>query len=167
MKKKAKYIFGGMFSILLVFLMAFYLSPRKEQHEQKIESEAPNIDYWKIFSGISLQRKFIDEADAYYRIPIFTSDLLALAGKEVTLNGYYLPYSKLDSVIIISRFPNAGCFFCGQAGIESVAMVELGRKSDNLYRMDQLIAVTGKLKLNANNINKLAFVITDASVKEL
>lgn len=152
--------------MLLILAIAFYLSPQGNHLEQEVISESTSVDYWTMFAGISLERKFVEEADAYYRIPIFTSELLAHTGKEVTLSGYYLPYSKLDSVIIISRFPNSSCFFCGQAGIESVAMVEMG-KSNPRYRTDQRLHVQGKLMLNSTNINKLAFVITEALVEEL
>ncbi|MEM1406335.1 MAG: hypothetical protein AAGG59_06135 [Bacteroidota bacterium] len=167
MKNKAQYTIWGISTLLLIVAMSCYVYQRKKQTEQGVISKSQPVDYWQMFAGISLERKFIEDADVYYRIPIFTSDLLALAGKEVTLNGYYLPYSRLDSVIIISRFPNASCFFCGRAGIESVAMVELGRESKNSYRTDQRLTVKGKLTLNSTNIKKLAFVVVDARVEEL
>ena len=147
--------------------MAFYFFQQREEPEREVISVPPPVDYWKMFAGISLKRKFVAEADAYYRIPIFTSELLAHTGKEVTLSGYYLPYSRLDSVIIISRFPNASCFFCGQAGIESVAMVELRMGNKQSYRTDQRLTVKGKLMLNSSNMKKLAFVVADATVEEL
>jgi len=72
-----------------------------------------------------MERKYLEEAGAHYRIPVFADKLMDLSGKEVTLSGFFLLYSRLDSVIIISRYPNASCFYCGMAGIESVAMIEL------------------------------------------
>ena len=166
MKKKAQYIIWGTAIVLLIVAMTFYFFQQWEKSEREIISKSPPVDYWRMFAGISLERKFIEEADAYYRIPIFTSELLAHTGKEVTLSGYYLPYSKVDSVISISRFPNASCFFCGKAGIESVAMVELERINRKSYHTDQRLTVSGKLLLNSTNFKKLAFVIADASVEE-
>ena len=167
MKKKAQYIIWRTATVLLIVAMTFYFFQQREKPEREVISKSLPVDYWKIFAGISLERKFIEEADAYYRIPIFTSEILAHKGKEVTITGYYLPYSRLDSVIIISRFPNASCFFCGQAGIESVAMVELGRRNEKTYRTDQRLTVRGKLLLNSTNVKKLAFVVADATVEEL
>ena len=167
LKNKAQYILWGIFAILIIVAVTFYFSQQRRKPELEIVSKPPPVDYWKMFAGISLERQFIEEADAYYRIPIFTSELLAHTGKEVTLSGYYLPYSRLDSVLIISRFPNASCFFCGKAGIESVAMVELGRVNGKSYRTDQRLMVRGKLMLNSTNIKKLAFVVADATVEEL
>lgn len=166
MKRKAQYIVWGALAVILIAAMAFYFFQQREVPESETVSKPPPVDYWNMFAGISLERKFIEEVDAYYRIPIFTSELLAHRGKEVKLSGYYLPFSKVDSVIIISRFPNANCFFCGQAGIESVAMVELERMDRKPYRTDQRLTVKGKLMLNSTNLKKLAFVIKDASVEE-
>ncbi|MEM9339545.1 MAG: hypothetical protein AAGA66_12500 [Bacteroidota bacterium] len=127
----------------------------------------PSVDYWQMFAGISLERTYIEEARAHYRTPVFTQELIAYTGKEVTLTGYYLPYSKIDSIIIVSRFPNSSCFFCGQAGVESVAMVVLEKTGRNLFQTDQLLSVRGKLALNSTDINKLAFILEDAEVESL
>jgi len=118
-----------------------------------------------MFADISLERKYIEEAGAHYRIPVFSPSLLAQSGKEVVLTGYYLPFSKIDSVIILSRFPNASCFFCGQAGIESVAMVEIGEPGS--YKVDQRLSVRGKLVLNTEDVNRLAFILADATVEQV
>ncbi len=167
LQKKAQYITWGTSAVVLIAAMTFYFFHQSEEPKGEIVSEPQPVDYWEMFSGISLERKFIEEADVYYRIPIFTPILLDHMGKEVTLSGYYLPYSRLDSVIIISRFPNASCFFCGRAGIESVAMVELDGINRKSYHTDQRLTVRGKLVLNSTNIKKLAFVVADATVEEL
>lgn len=167
MQKKAQYIVWGTSAVVLIAAVISYFFQQREESKQEAVSKAPPVNYWEMFAGISLERRFIEEADAYYRIPVFTPILLDHTGKEVTLSGYYLPYSELDSVIIISRFPNASCFFCGRAGIESVAMVELDRVSRTSFYMDQRLTVTGKLVLNSTNIKKLAFVVADATVEEL
>ncbi|MCG8386233.1 MAG: hypothetical protein MJA30_11870 [Cytophagales bacterium] len=167
MQRKAQYITWGTSAVVLIAAITFYFFQGRENSNREKVPEPPPVNYWEMFAGISLERKFVEEADAYYRIPVFTPILLDHTGKEVTLSGYYLPYSELDSVIIISRFPNASCFFCGRAGIESVAMVELDRINRTSYYMDQRLTVRGKLVLNSTDIKKLAFVITDAFVEEL
>lgn len=165
MKRYVQYAVWIFVLISLIAIGQIIFNQQNELFKPETIIEPTPVNYWEIFEGISLKRTFIEEADAYYRIPVFTDELLALSGQEVTLSGYYLPYSRLDSMIIISRFPNVSCFFCGQAGIESVAMVELGNKNPH-YRTDQKLIVKGKLMLNSTNINKLAFVITDALLEE-
>lgn len=141
-----------------------FLSERQQLITNVVFSKE-SVDYWQMFAAISKEKKYFEELDAYYRIPAFTPELMALSGKELTLTGYYLPYSKMDSVIIISRYPNASCFFCGQAGVESVAMVELHKRKPKSLRTDQLLRVKGKLFLNSSNVNKLAFVLEEAMIE--
>jgi len=153
-------------SIIIVASLIFVFYQDEEFQKLEAGLETPSEDYWSMFAQISKERKYFEEAGAHYRIPVFTKELLDLVGEEVMLSGYYLPYSKLDSVIIISRYPNSSCFFCGEAGIESVAMVELATLGPT-YRMDQTLIVKGKLNLNDTDINKLAFVIENAQVEEM
>lgn len=167
LKKKNLNIIRTILLVVLISTTAFYYFQPKEEFKEEFISNTPTEDYWEMFAGISIERKFIEDADAYYRIPVFTPLLLNHVGKEVTLNGYYLPYSRIDSVIIISRFPNASCFFCGQAGIESVAMVELEKANRKPFQTDQRLSVKGKLVLNSSDIKKLAFVISKATIEEL
>ena len=166
MKRKALNITWGIPILLLATAVTFYYFQLGEEIKREV-AQSPPVDYWEMFAGISLERKYVEKVNAYYRIPVFTSELLALNGEEVSLSGYYLPFSKADSAIIISRYPYASCFFCGKAGVESVVMVELGYKNRKAYRTDQRLSVSGKLMLNSTDFKKLAFVIENASVMEV
>ncbi len=152
-------------SVVAVAVSVFFFFEEEPGRMQGSFTGDDSGDYWQMFAGISTERKYIEEAEAYYRLPVFGQELLDQAGQEITLIGYYLPYSRLDSVIIISRYPNASCFFCGKAGVESVAMVEM--RNVKSYRTDQLLSVKGTLELNATDLKKLAFIVADASVEEL
>ena len=152
--------------VVLISATVYFFSLQKQRQQQELTFEDQAGNNWEMFSGITRERRYIEEANAYYRFPIFSQELKAKAGKEITISGYYLPYSKVDSVIIISRFPIASCFFCGKAGLESVAMVELEKAAKSSYRTDQILTVTGKLTLNSSDIKKLAFVIANASVRK-
>ena len=149
--------------VAATFIFVFYQD--KEFLSQDLGSGSTE-DYWLMFDKITEERKYIEEAGAHYSIPVFTPELLDLDGEEIVISGYFLPYSKIDSVIIISRYPNASCFFCGLAGIESVAMVEM-RGVSRPFRTDQILRVKGKLQLNSTNVQKLAFVIENALVEEI
>ncbi len=164
MKASIKYII--LTALIFAFVeVAFLGGARLVPTDDTIE--LPSVDYWEIFAGISKERKYFEEVDTYYRVPVFTDELREKEGETIVLSGFFLPYSTEDSLIIISRYPNASCFFCGQAGVESVAMVELEVPNQNAYIMDQMLLVKGKLELNSTDINRLAFVIKEASVVEL
>ncbi len=152
--------------VLVIVTMTSYSILEKKPIADFTFGSKTSSEYWLMFAEITKERKYFEEAGSYYRIPVFTPELHDLSGEEVILQGYYLPYSKIDTMIIISRYPNASCFFCGRAGIESVAMVEVERNGPR-YRTDQRLAVKGKLKLNSTDLEQLAFIVTDAMVEEL
>ncbi|MCG8308515.1 MAG: hypothetical protein MI975_14070 [Cytophagales bacterium] len=110
---KVQNIVLGTSVVILVVAITFCFLFQKQERKREIIPENLAVNYWNMFAGITQERRFIEEADA--RVPIFTSVLQAHSGQEVTLTGNYLPYSKLDSAIIISRFPIANCFSLRQS----------------------------------------------------
>lgn len=65
---------------------------------------------------------------------------------------------------MISRYPFAACFFCGGAGPESVAEVKFAKKKPEL-EIDDLITITGRLKLNDKDMSRMTFIIEEAKLK--
>ena len=85
-------------------------------------------------------------------MPSFPEDLKALAGKDISLEGYFLPIDvEGDQYIILSKFPYSQCFFCGGAGPESIAEVYFKGKREK-FTADQYIRIRGKLKLNEGGV---------------
>lgn len=162
----AKNILRKVSAVLTTAFLAFIFLYDNDILKGEVIHDPISDQYWEMFSGISLKRTYVEEAEAHYRLPVFTPELQALKGEEVSLAGFFLPYSKVDSIIIISRFPIASCFYCGQAGVESVAMVEMVDSPAKPYKTDQRLVVKGKLALNNSDVNKLAFVLTGATVEE-
>lgn len=154
-------------AVVSIAAMVYFFVLEKDNLSWHSTADDSSLGYWKMFAEISKERKYMETAGSHYSLPVFTSELLDLEGKQIDLSGYYLPYSKLDSVIILSRYPNSSCFYCGRAGIESVAMVELVGKAPESFRTDQRLAVTGKLVLNNSDVNKLAFIVRDAKVRKI
>jgi hypothetical protein len=54
------------------------------------------------------------------------------------------------------------CFFCGGGGPESIAEVMFKNNAAPKFQVDDLITVKGKLKLNANDIDHVNFILTEA-----
>jgi len=153
-------------ALLVGITETFFVFKRQDELPESELIAMPDVDYWQTFAKIKKERRYIEEAGAHYRIPVFTPEVLDLSGQEIVLSGFFLPYSKIDTMIIVSRYPNASCFYCGLAGIESVAMVEVPN-SKHGFLMDQRVLVKGRLSLNNTDVDKLAFVIEDAVVEEL
>jgi hypothetical protein len=121
-------------------------------------------DSWVLFAKTKFEAKYNQKAAEYFLSPVFTQELKDLVGKEISLEGYYLPIDvEGDAYIILSKFPYSQCFFCGGAGPESIAEVAFKAKQGK-FEMDQYLRVKGKLKLNEANIDHGNFILEDAVI---
>lgn len=119
-------------------------------------------DTWNLFAKTRFEPKFNEKLGEYLFYPTFSEDIKKLQGKEVTLEGFYVPFAPDgDDYIIISKYPMSQCFFCGGGGPESVAEVNF-MKDPGRFQVDDLITVRGKLKLNVDNLDHINFILTDA-----
>lgn len=117
---------------------------------------------WDLFAKTKFESKYVEKLGEYLFYPNFTADIKTLEGKEVTIQGYYVPFAPEDETyIVISKYPMSQCFFCGGGGPESVAEVNFA-KEPTRFQQDDLITVKGKLKLNADNWEHMNFILTDA-----
>jgi hypothetical protein len=119
-------------------------------------------DAWNEFAKTKFEPKYYEKLGEYLFYPSFPADLKAMEGKEITVQGFYVPFAPEDGdYIIISKYPMSQCFFCGGGGPESIAEVNFA-KGPAKFQVDDLITVKGKLKLNADNMDHVNFILTDA-----
>ncbi len=122
------------------------------------------VSGWEIFADTEFKWKYAEEFGTEVQAPIFSPEVIALEGSEVTLTGYYLPLELEGERIIISKLPYASCFFCGGGvGQESVAEVVLS-PIHRQFRMDELLTVKGRLKLNDDSYEHLVFILEEATI---
>ncbi|HLT74523.1 MAG TPA: hypothetical protein VKZ68_05540 [Ohtaekwangia sp.] len=125
---------------------------------------AQKTDTWTIFAKTKFDPKYYEKLGEYLFYPTFPDELKALNGKEITLQGFYVPFAPEDGAyIILSKYPMSQCFFCGGGGPESVAEVNFA-KSPPKFQVDDLVTVKGKLKLNADDVDHVNFILLDAVV---
>lgn len=125
-------------------------------------SAQTKTDTWALFAKTKFDPKYYEKIQEYLFYPTFSPDLKALEGKEITIEGYYVPFSPEDAkYIIISKFPMSQCFFCGGAGPESIAEVNFA-KQQSKFQVDDLLLVKGKLKLNTDDMDHVNFILTEA-----
>ena len=120
---------------------------------------------WKDLENIKYTEKFFPNYDSYFLYPEFSPSIKDLEGKTITIKGYFLNIDPKEGIYILSKNPMASCFFCGQAGPESVMEVQLVKKYEGL-RMDQVITFKGKLRLNVDDIYQLNYILEDAEIVE-
>lgn len=123
---------------------------------------AQKTDTWNDFAKTKFEPKYHEKLGEYLFYPNFSADLKAMEGKEITIQGFYVPFAPEDGdYIIISKYPMSQCFFCGGGGPESIAEVNFA-KSPGKFQVDDLITVKGKLKLNADNVDHVNFILDQA-----
>lgn len=120
------------------------------------------INTWDFFAKTKFESKYNEKLKEYLVYPNFPADLKAMVGKEMTIEGYYVPFAADGGTyIVISKFPMSQCFFCGGGGPESVAEVNFAKQTSK-FQVDDLIMVKGKLKLNAEDLDHVNFILEDA-----
>jgi len=125
------------------------------------------VEGWSAFAKTKFETKYNQTAAEYFLMPNFPDDLKALIGKEVSLEGYYMPIDvDGNTYIILSKFPYSQCFFCGGAGPETIAEVTFKVKPSFKFEADQFIRVKGKVKLNETDLEHGNFLVVDAVLVE-
>ncbi len=120
------------------------------------------VDMWNEFAKTKFEPKFYEKLGEYLFYPNFSPEIKAMVGKEITVQGYYVPFAPEDgNYIIVSKYPMSQCFFCGGGGPESIAEVNFS-KDPGKFQVDDLITVKGKLKLNADDIDHVNFILVEA-----
>lgn len=128
------------------------------------EEEAPKQEsLWKTLAKITYKKEYDEFLGFKIDKPVFSEDIQKLEGTEVTVKGFIIPVEgyKSHTEFIFSAFPYNMCFFCGGAGPESV--MEVMSKDAVKYTAESII-LKGKLELNADDVNRLMYFLTDAEI---
>ena len=124
-----------------------------------------NIITWELLKNVEFDEIWSEEFQAYYMVPKFSESVKEMDGKEVQIRGFIIPVDIVQDYYVLSANPYSSCFFCGQAGPESVMEIQMIKKHEGL-RMDQVITYKGTLKLNVDDIYQLNYILEDAEIIE-
>lgn len=116
---------------------------------------------WKTLAKITYRKEYDELMGFKIDKPVFSDAIKNMEGKTITVKGYIIPVEgyKSHKEFIFSAFPYSMCFFCGGAGPETV--MEVSAKDAIKYTTEQ-ITLTGTLRLNSDDINRLMFKIDHA-----
>jgi hypothetical protein len=118
---------------------------------------------WNDLARITYTEKFFPSYDAYFLYPEFATDIKSLEGKKVSLVGYFLNIDPSGKLFILSKNPMASCFFCGMGGPETAVELQFDSKPD--FKTDDVLHVTGTLKLNADDVQHFNYILTDCEAQ--
>ncbi len=116
---------------------------------------------WKTLSKVDYKTRFDELTQFEEEYPIFSEEVKALDGTEITVVGWMIPLDELrgENYFVLSSLPFANCFFCGGAGPETVMEIFSKKQIDFT---EKKIKVTGKLKINADDPLRLMYILSEA-----
>lgn len=117
---------------------------------------------WQALSDVEFTDVYLEELDAYYWMPAFGPQVMAAEGKEFFITGYMIPVDVDEDFYVLSRYPFANCFFCGGAGPESVIDLRFPDKSERAYQTDDRLSFRGTLRLNADDVYQMNYILEGA-----
>jgi len=118
---------------------------------------------WSLFEKATFRDIYLEEYGAYASLLNEDPEIKALDNTLITIRGYHIPVME-DELVILSKFPNANCFFCGGAGLESILEVRLIEKPDQRFEMDEKLTFRGTLKINTTDHNLVSFILDEAEL---
>lgn len=115
---------------------------------------------WEILALTTYQNDFEVEGKL---VPNFPPILQSqYDGEEVVISGYLVPIDVATNKYALSKNPFSSCFFCGNAGPETVIELKF-LKDPGRFATDEYLMIKGVLQLNHNG-DGLFFTIKNAAI---
>lgn len=126
-----------------------------------LRAQGTSAENWKTLSKVEYEKSTDEYGEIY--VPKFGPEIKKLENKVIELSGYIIPFEGMFAPehLIISSVPVASCFFCGGAGPESVAEIYL---EEPVKYTAKKVTITGKLQLNATDVDQLMYILKDAKM---
>ena len=127
---------------------------------------AQSLVSWNTFAQVKFHKQYSETFgfEVNVKPPEFSKTLLALDGKEIRVKGYVIPVDIELGMYMVSANPFANCFFCGNAGPETVVELIPGSKLPR-FGTDQVVTFKGLLQINTEGeMNAVPYQMFQAKV---
>lgn len=119
---------------------------------------------WQELAEVNWEEKYDTLSGITITEGTFSPHLASLDSTEVYISGYVIPLDALGFSFALSQTSFASCFFCGQAGPETVMSLRIKPKSIEPHRQKNTkIKFKGLLRLHTHNQNGLHYELLDAT----
>lgn len=128
-----------------------------------LDKEIETAVSWNTLKNVRYEEK----ADPTYKVvykPIYGKPVRELEDKTIQIKGFIIPITK--NTYALSKNPFAACFFCGQAGPETVMGIQFKKLKDKL-KTDMFVTLKGKFILNYDNPDDWMYHIIEAEIIEI
>ncbi len=118
---------------------------------------------WDDLSKVTFVDKYFPDYEQYFLHPKFSSSVKALDGKKIAVTGYFLNIDPRGNIYVLSKGPLSSCFFCGVGGPETAIELRFTNKPN--FKTDQIVTITGILKLNSEDVEHFNYILTKSEGK--
>ena len=117
---------------------------------------------WVTLADVKFEKEYSEELMLEYDVATFGDLIKQFNGKEVQISGYVIALDALGVSFVLSRNPNATCFFCGGGGPETIVDIKVKPKALKRYKMDERKTFKGILKMYPDNSGSFIYLLTEA-----
>ena len=128
-----------------------------------ISQSVPEVS-WTDLMDITFKDMYLEQDDIYIYYPLFGEKQKKYDGVKIQITGYIIPIDVEQNQYVLSAFPFSACFFCGNAGPESVMAIYF-EGSTRVFNTDERLKLEGTLELNNTDVDELVYVLRNARVK--
>lgn len=141
----------------LIFLFLLSVLCSTSQAQRKID--------WSFLAKTKFEQRKSEAYGGEFWYPEFPPEVQQINGDWIILKGYLIVLDTKGELMALSANPFSACFFCGNAGPESVMELRPRKKYPNL-RTDQVVWVKGRVKLNSDDVDQMTYILEDAEISE-
>lgn len=125
-----------------------------------IQTKADTLS-WKLLGVIKYVKKPNEEYPEGVMFPIINSTLKAKSKKKIVMSGFIIPIDNTSYALSKNVF--ASCFFCGQAGPETIMGIKFKGTTPKL-KTDQYVTLEGTFRYNDDNVDDWIYHIENAII---
>ncbi|WP_294819537.1 hypothetical protein [uncultured Flavobacterium sp.] len=155
------------FFIATLLLSGFFLasvgSPSDVVLTEKMTANAVVSDTltWKLLGQIKYIKKPSPDYPEGVMFPVVNTSLKAKNKKQITMSGFIIPIDNKNYALSKNVF--ASCFFCGQAGPETIMGIKF--KNPNMkLKTDQYVTLTGTFRYNDSDVDDWIYHVENAVI---
>lgn len=138
-----------------IYILGLMLCVFQQSHGQDILS-------WMELTSTKVSTDFDNPQDFK---PDFYQGLFEREHQNVMLTGYIIPIDVEQNTYALSMNPFSNCFFCGQAGVETVVELHFLGKNQS-FKVDDYVVLTGTFRLHRNPGMGFIYSLHDAKLKK-
>lgn len=116
---------------------------------------------WKLLGQIKYIKKPSDDYPEGVMFPVVNTTLKAKNKKQIVMSGFIIPIDNKNYALSKNVF--ASCFFCGQAGPETIMGIKF--KNPNIkLKTDQYVTLTGTFRYNDTDVDDWIYHVENAVI---